>query len=123
SKGHGVKNTIWLSLFLPILAPAGLPQSGEITPPPSVVHEGIPSVPASLRMETSLYRSSPGSSLVGWDPEKPQVVITGNCMNAKCASRVDGPGRSSQLLLKLPDRYRDLSYEPAGNFLVYTKLV
>src|SRR6266511_1225159 len=100
-KGQGMKSPFWLSLILAVLAPAGLPQSAEINPPASVVHEGIPPVPASVGRETSLYRSSPGSSLVGWDPEKPQVVISGNCMNAKCASRVDGPGGPSQVLAKL----------------------
>ncbi|HEX9274189.1 MAG TPA: prolyl oligopeptidase family serine peptidase, partial [Candidatus Binatia bacterium] len=118
-----MKNPFWLSLILAVLAPAGLPQSAEITPPASVVHEGVPPVPASLGRETSLYRSSPGSSLVGWDPEKPQVVISSYCMNAKCASRVDSPGRSARFLLQLPAWYRDISYEPGGNFLVYTKPV
>src|SRR5438093_1376087 len=118
-----MKSPFWLSLILSVLAPAGLPQSAEITPPASVVHEGIPPVPASLGRETSSYRSSPGLSLVGSDPEKPQVVISSYCMNARCASRVDGPGRSAQFLLQLPAWYRDISYEPGGNFLVYTKPV
>src|SRR5205809_249208 len=118
-----MKSPFWLSLILSVLAPAGLPQSAEITPPASVVHEGIPPVPASLGRETSLYRSSPGLSLVGWDPEKPQVIISSYCMNARCVSRVDSPGRPSGFLFKLPAWYRDISYEPGGNFLVYTRPV
>src|SRR5437773_10916990 len=44
-------------------------------------------------------------------------------MNAKCASRVDSPGRSAQFRLQLPAWYRHIAYEPGGNFLVYTKPV
>src|SRR5881409_2804248 len=109
-KAQRVKIAFLLPVILSTLAPAALSQSEEITPPASVVHEGIPPLPASLGREASPYRRSPGSSLVGWDPEKPQVIIGGYCMNSKCASRVDSPGRPSEFLVKLPDWYRDISY-------------
>ena len=57
-KGQGVKSRFLLSLILSILAEAAWPQSAEIVPPASVIHEGIPPVPASLGTETSPYRRS-----------------------------------------------------------------
>lgn len=114
-----MKSRFLLSLILSILAEAAWPQSAEIVPPASVIHEGIPPVPASLGTETAPYRRSPGSSLIGWDPENPQVIISGYCLGVRCASRVVSPGQSPQFLLKLPNRYRDISLEPGGRFLVY----
>jgi len=86
-----------------------------------VVHEGIPPVPASLATESSNYRSAPGSSLVGWDPEKAQVIVSGWVFGVNGASRVDDPGQTPVLILKLPDWYRNILHAPRGNYLVYVK--
>jgi dipeptidyl aminopeptidase/acylaminoacyl peptidase len=120
-EGQGVKSRFWLSLVFPILSQVVCAQSGEMVPPASVIHEGIPPVPASLGAETAPYRRSPGSSLIGWDPEKPEVIISGYCLGVRCASRVVNPGQSPQFLLKLPSWYRDISLEPGGTFLIYNK--
>jgi dipeptidyl aminopeptidase/acylaminoacyl peptidase len=122
-KGPGVKSLLWLSLTFLIFAQGAWPQSGEIVSPASVVHEGIPPLPASLGTETSPYRRSISSSLIGWDPEKPEVIISGYCLGVRCASRVVSPGQLPQFLLNLPNWYRDISLEPDGRFLVYNKPV
>ena len=118
-----MKICFWSAIMLLVLLPAGWPQIREISPPASVIHEGIPPVPYDLGRETSPYRSSVGSSLIGWDPEKPQVLVSSNCFNDKCAGRVEGPGSPFKSLLQLPNWYRDISYEPGGKFLIYTKPV
>jgi dipeptidyl aminopeptidase/acylaminoacyl peptidase len=110
-------------IFLAFAAfsPMCWPQTAEITPAAGVVHEGIPPVPASLAAETRIYRTVPGSSLMGWDPEKPQMVVSGWVADTRGASRVENPGQAPVFFLKLPDWYKEISYDPRGRFFIYSK--
>ncbi len=111
----------FLILGVILLIPPAWPQSGELAPPADVIHDGIPPVPASLSSETNPYRTVPGSSLIGWDPEKPQMIVSGWVFGIKGASRVGAPGEPPVLFLKLPDWYRDISLDPRGKFIIYVK--
>lgn len=118
------RSWFWSALIPLFLTPAVKPQNNsEIVPPVSLVHEGVPPIPASLGKDTLPYRSSAGPSLIGWDPEKPQPLIADFCMNEKCASLVPAPGEPRRFLAKLPSWYREIIYDPQGRFLIYTKPV
>ncbi len=59
--------------------------------------------------------------MVGWDPDKLQMIVSNWVMGVKGASRVEAPGQTPVLILKLPDWDRDMSLEPGGNYLIYVK--
>lgn len=96
-------------------------QVKEIAPPAGVIREGIPPIPASIEVESYAYRSVSGFFLIGWDPEKPQMMISGWAPGYKFASRVENPGQTPIMILKLPDWDRDMRFSPDGNYLVYVK--
>jgi dipeptidyl aminopeptidase/acylaminoacyl peptidase len=116
-----VRSRFCLSLIFLTLASVAWPQSGEIAPPAGVLHDGIPPIPASIGIESYPYRAAPGSALVGWDPDKPQMIVSSWVTGVRGASRVDAPGQMPVLILKLPDWDRDMSLEPGGNYLIYVK--
>ncbi len=119
---HGLGTTtrhVLLAMLLSI--PWAWPQSKDIPPPANVIHDGIPPIPASLNAETDPYRTVPGSSLIGWDPEKAQMIVSGWVYGIKGASRVDGPGQAAVAFLRLPDWYQDAVYDPNGKFIIYVK--
>ncbi len=110
-----------LVLFTLLPLTTAWPQAKALTPPSGVVQEGIPPIPASLVGEFLPYRTAPGSSMLGWDPLKPQVIVTGWTMGTRVASRVETPGKPPVMLLKLPDWDREIYMDPGGNYIIYVK--
>jgi len=58
---------------------------------------------------------------MGWDLEKPQMVVSGWVAGTWGASRVENPGQAPVFFLKLPDWHKEISYDPRGRFFIYSK--
>jgi dipeptidyl aminopeptidase/acylaminoacyl peptidase len=94
----------------------------EIKPPDSVAHEGIPSVPASLASEVRPYRNFYGSSLIGWDPKKPQPIVAGYTIQGSFrAAIVRDAGKAPEDLGSLPTGYVQADCDPGGKYIIYVK--
>ena len=96
-------------------------QTGEATPGKNIIAEGIPKIPASLRMSVNRYRSFYSSSLLGWDPIKREVIISKYQLSSLQAARVTGPGESPAFLTKFPAGVRYIYYHPGGKYFIYRK--
>jgi len=115
-----------MAIFRSILAVAALASTvlaqAEIKPPESVVHEGIPPIPASISREVYPYRAFYGSSLLGWDPSKLCPIITRyTSAGSLQAARVESPGEAPSFFTSLPQGFRELYSDPRGSCILYTK--
>jgi dipeptidyl aminopeptidase/acylaminoacyl peptidase len=115
--------TVRALLAIAALASTALAQ-GEIKPPTSVVHEGIPFIPASLAREADPYRTFYGSSLCGWNPAKDEAIVIGYNREASMqAARVAGPGQTPEFFTNLPRGFRESYVDPQGKYILYLKPV
>jgi len=115
--------TVRAFLAIAALASAVFAQA-EIKPPDSVIHEGIPNVPASLAREADPYRSFYGSSLCGWNPAKAEAIVIRYTSEASLqAARVGGPGQAPEFFTNLPQGFRESYVDPLGKYILYVKPV
>src|SRR5215467_13221205 len=90
----------------------------EIKPPDTVVHEGIPPIPASIAGESHPYRTFYGSSLLGWNPTKPVPIVTRYTLAGSLqAASVEAPDATPFFFTTLPAGFRDLYYERGGRYI------
>jgi dipeptidyl aminopeptidase/acylaminoacyl peptidase len=95
---------------------------GVVKAPASVVQEGVPQIPASIAREVYPYRTFYGSSLLGWDPIKPQPIITRYMPGGSLqAARVETPGGTVRFFTALPQGFRELYEDPHGKCIIYRK--
>jgi dipeptidyl aminopeptidase/acylaminoacyl peptidase len=118
-----------ISLLLSQIRPEGLqvcvaqPQSrdAEAVPGDTLVHDGIPPIPAELRSKLDDYRAYQPSSLVGWDPSKAQIIIGRAYSPAIQAATIDAPGAQPQFFTAFPPGVREFYLQPQGKYFVYFK--
>src|SRR4030095_16814410 len=113
----GVTALVIILLFASLLHA----QTGEVAPGNNIIAEGIPKIPASLRMSVNRYRSFYPSSLLGWDPAKRAVMISRYQLSSLQAARVTGPGEIPAFITKFPEGVRYIYYQPGGKYFIYRK--
>jgi dipeptidyl aminopeptidase/acylaminoacyl peptidase len=92
-----------------------------IPPPADMVHEGVPPIPTSVPASTYRYLTSYSPSFIGWDPVKPEPVVTGYYAGSTHAGRVRNPGEPPDFFTPLPDGYSEIYYAPGGKYFLYLK--
>ncbi|HEV8486988.1 MAG TPA: prolyl oligopeptidase family serine peptidase [Blastocatellia bacterium] len=97
------------------------PQTIEILPGDNIIAEGIPKIPALLRMSVNRYRSFYSSSLLGWDPIKRAVIISKYQLSSLQAAVVTAPGESPAFFSRFPEGIRYIYYHPGGKYFIYRK--
>ena len=69
--------TPWLAVLVAAASPdAGAAAPAVVTPPDSLVSEGVPPVPAALVDGVRAYTESRGASFLSWHPERREMIIT-----------------------------------------------
>ena len=97
-------------------------QAQDVIPPPAdMVHDGVPPVPASVPASTFRYMLYYSSSFIGWDPIKPEPLVTGYFGGSFHAGRVPNPGEPPEFFTPLPDGYAEIHYAPSGKYFLYVK--
>jgi dipeptidyl aminopeptidase/acylaminoacyl peptidase len=115
--------TMRFRMFVTLLLTASLvhAQTAEVTPGNNIIAEGIPKIPAQLRMSVNRYRAFYPSSLLGWDPIKRAVIVSKYQLTSLQAARVTAPGESPAFVTKFPQGIRDIYYHPGGKYFIYRK--
>ena len=110
------------SLLLPLLLPATLFAADGLTPPDSLVLDGVPPIPAEMAEQVGRYTESRAATFLDWHPSKPEMLILTRFGDTNQVHLVTQPGGARTQLTFFADRINDASFDPqAGAFFVFSK--
>lgn len=90
-KGNHMRLAV-TALGLVLAAPALAQTPAVVTPPPAIVVDAVPTVPASLASDTRPYMEFRTAGFLGWDPATKAALVTTRFGNANQLHRVAAPG-------------------------------
>ena len=97
-------------------------QGEFLTPPASLVLDGLPPIPAEIAAKTAPYTDFKPSYLLDWRPGKREILVRQRLGNTDQLHRVAEPGAAPEPLTDLPDAVSTGRYEPrAGSRILYTR--
>ena len=107
------------SLAIVALAIVVVAQDGEILPGASLIVDGIPKIPASLLIPANSYGNTYAYSLLGWDPEKAEVIVLRTSPKSSDIARISIAGESPVGFAYLPRGCYGTFYQPQGKSLIF----
>lgn len=113
--------------FLPLLlAAAPMPLFAQdqktITPPDSLLSDGIPPIPTQIVDDVGRYTEARAAAFVDWRPTRPESLILTRFADTPQVHLVTQPGGARTQLTFFPDRINDASFDPVkGDFFVFSK--
>jgi protease II len=109
-------------ISLAMLAPVAHAQDAVLTPPPALVMENVPPVPASLAAQVAKYTEFKPTSFTNWHPTKLEMLISRRHKNTPQMYRLATPGGALELLTDYAEPVRAASYLlPDGKFYMFGK--
>ncbi|MBL0142546.1 MAG: S9 family peptidase [Betaproteobacteria bacterium] len=107
--------------LLAATALAAQAQGEVLTPPSSLVLDGLPPIPAAIAAKTAPYSEFKPSGMLGWHPARREILVTQRLGNTTQIHRVTEPGIAPEALTDFPEAVSGGRYEPrAGAWLLYT---
>ena len=101
------------------LAPGALAQD-VITPPESLIVEGVPPIPAETAEKLRPYGEFRPHGLWSWHPAKRELLVRRRLDATNQVHRVTDPGTTPQPLTDYPDAVSAASFQPThGGFFVF----
>jgi dipeptidyl aminopeptidase/acylaminoacyl peptidase len=94
-------------------------QNDVIAPGTDLTIEGIPPIPASLAKAADFDRNSVAYSLLGWDPEKLEIVLIRRHALAWQIGRAAAPGETPRTFTYVPAGCYETYYHPSGKSLIF----
>lgn len=92
-----------------------------ISPPASLVADGIPPVPAAIARDVQPYVGIYGLPLAGWDVVKRELLLKG-LSSVTWISTIDTPGASPKITTYIRDGgIYDVYFQPQGKYIAYTR--
>src|SRR5205807_1208165 len=97
-------------------------QEASLTPPESMVADGIPKIPASLAETAGRYGAYRSASLADWSPVKREMLIATRFGDTPQLHLVAIPGGARQQLTFYPDAVANGRFHPnGGDYIVFSK--
>jgi len=120
---------IWLVVSSLILGASALRAASStpapndsLSPPDSLVLDGVPTIPAGLPAEVGPYTESRAAGIVDWHPHQPEMLILTRFGDSNQVHLVTQPGGARTQLTFAADRVIDASFDQKdGAFIVFTK--
>ncbi len=114
------------SLLLSLLFPAALiaaePTNKTLTPPDSLVLDGVPPIPTEIAEQVGRYTESRSAGFLDWHPSKPEMLILTRFGDTNQVHLVTQPGGARTQLTFFDDRINSASFDPkSGAFFVFSK--
>src|SRR5215472_8437085 len=107
---------IWLTA-LPAAA-----QDAYISPPESLLLDGVPKIPAALAKAAKRHASFRGTSFSDWHPARREMLISTRSGETHQLYDVATPGSERQQLTSFPDSVSSGRFHPnGGDYLVFRK--
>jgi dipeptidyl aminopeptidase/acylaminoacyl peptidase len=114
--------SLLLSLFFPAALLAAEPANKTLTPPDSLVLDGVPPIPAAIAEQVGRYTESRAATFLDWQPAKPEMLILTRFGDTNQVHLVTQPGGARTQLTFFADRINDASFDPkAGAYFVFSK--
>jgi dipeptidyl aminopeptidase/acylaminoacyl peptidase len=97
-------------------------QEQTVTPPDSLVVEGVPKIPASLAETAARYTAYRGASLVDWHPTERTMLVSTRFAETPQLHLVSTPIGERHQLTFFPDAVRNGRFHPnGGDYIVFSK--
>ena len=113
-----------LAALLPTALTAQAPAApaAVITPPPTLVADGVPAVPAALAAGVRRYTESRAAGLADWHPTRRALLVSTRFGNTPQIHEVAAPLGARRQLTFFDEPITGASYEPtAGRYFVFAK--
>ena len=118
------KQVLLVGMFASVLACAAVvvAQEAAITPPESIVADGVPAIPASLPETAGRYGAYRSASLADWNPGKREMLIATRFGDTPQLHLVSAPGGERHQLTFFPDAVANGRFHPnGGDYIVFSK--
>ena len=114
---------IWIPLGAILFIAATVPaQEPTITPPESMVANGVPKIPASLAETAGRYGAYRSAGLSDWNPVKREMLIATRFGDTPQLHLVAMAGGARQQLTFYSDAVTNGRFHPnGGNYIVFSK--
>lgn len=111
------------SLLLLLLAPLALAQAPEVvTPPDSLIVEGVPPIPRALADRASAYTDSRPAMTLDWSPTAHEMLIGTRFGEVQQVHWMKMPGGARTQITFFPDRVTGAKFQPKrGSYFIFTK--
>jgi dipeptidyl aminopeptidase/acylaminoacyl peptidase len=107
-----------LALGLPMAAHA----QDVLAPPPALVLDGVPAVPAGLAADVGRYTEYKPTGFSSWHPQRLEMLVSRRFNNTAQIYRLAAPGAEIELLTDYTEPVRNASYQPAtGGYFLFRK--
>ncbi len=113
-----------LPLLLSLLLPATLlaAEPSRLTPPDSLVLDGVPPIPPEIAEQVGRYTESRAAAFLDWQPGKPEMLILTRFGDTNQVHLVTQPGGARTQLTFFADRINEATFDPqTGAFFVFSK--
>jgi dipeptidyl aminopeptidase/acylaminoacyl peptidase len=113
---------VWYLLTVILLATLSSAQSDQIIANENLVVEGVPPIPASIAASVERYGNYRGASLVSWNPERREMLISTRFADVAELHLVKMPGGDRSQLTFYPDPVSSAQFNPRqGSSFVFSK--
>ena len=110
------------ALLAACVAAASLAAAGEdvVAPPPNLVLDGVPPIPASLARALAPYNDFRPVGLLSWHPVEREMLVRRRLEATTQVHHLATPGAAARPVTDLPEAVTSASYEPTkGEFFVF----
>ena len=107
-----------LAMGVPVQAHA----QDALAPPPALVLDGVPAVPAGLAADVGRYTEFKPTGFSSWHPQRLEMLVSRRFNNTAQIYRLAAPGAEIELLTDYTEPVRNASYQPAtGAYFLFGK--
>ena len=103
-------------LLLSLFFPAAL-LAESLTPPDSLVLDGVPPIPTEIAEQVGRYTESRAAAFLDWQPDKPEILILTRFGDTNQVHLVAQPGGARTQLTFFADRINEASFDPEAGRL------
>lgn len=109
-------------VFLSSLGASAADAPKTLTPPDSLIVDGIPPIPAEVVDQVGRYTEARAAAFVDWHPQRAEALILTRFADTPQVHLVNHAGGARTQLTFFPDRVNGASFDPLkGEFFIFSK--
>jgi dipeptidyl aminopeptidase/acylaminoacyl peptidase len=110
------------ALMAQTAAPAKSAEAATVTPPDSVVADGIPAIPESVAEKANRYSEFRTANLQSWNPVRREMLIGTRFAEAPQVHLVKAPGGARTQMTFSPERSVNAKFQPKkGSYFIFSR--
>ncbi len=97
-------------------------QGDVVTPPPALIVDGIPSIPAELAAKLNPYGEFRPHGMLSWHPQRREMLVRRRLNATNQVHVVAAPGTAPRPLTDFPDAVGNAAYQPTtGDYFLFAR--